>query len=295
MTCKSKISSVGIAAAMHKPEAVRWARQFACRLAELGVAVRLAGALQDHCQGDYGFGDEQYLAESDLVIVLGGDGSLLLMARSAAPLGTPVLGLDVGSFGFLSQDDPQYAFEHLEQLHSGHYRLEERLMLQATVQDSTGRVKAQENALNDAVVSCHDGRRVVSLEAFIDEDCIGDFRADGLIVATPTGSTGYSLSAGGPIVSPQVACMTLTAICPHTLGFRPLVIPAESQVRITVPEGGKRPGAIFLTIDGQQQHEVGELDSVIVTRAPYTVKLARMQSKSYVANLVDKLMSGLRQ
>lgn len=86
MTCKSKISSVGIAAAMHKPEAVRWARQFACRLAELGVAVRLAGALQDHCQGDYGFGDEQYLAESDLVIVLGGDGSLLLMARSAAPL-----------------------------------------------------------------------------------------------------------------------------------------------------------------------------------------------------------------
>ncbi len=295
MASGHNIATIGIIAAAHKPEAVRWAGLFAQRLAELGIAVKLAEALAPHCSGEYSFGDRAFLAESDLIIVLGGDGTLLSMARCAGPAGTPLVGLDVGSFGFLAKHSPEAALKNLEAVISGDLCIDERMMLQATVQHADGSIAAEDSALNEVVIASSDGRRVVSLQTWVDGEAIGTYCADGVMVATPTGSTGYNLSAGGPIIDPRMSCMVLTAICPHTLCSRPLLLPDSVEVRIGVPADGKRPGQILATVDGQESYVVGADCTVAITKATHRARLVRLRPESYFTNLVDKLMPGLAE
>ncbi len=295
MASGSDIRTIGIVAAMHKPEAVRWAAVFAQRLAERGVTVKLDEALAEQCTGDYAFGGKDFIVDAELVLVLGGDGTLLSMARSAAPAGTALLGLDVGSFGFLAKDSPETTLEQLDRIIGRDFQIDERFMLQLTVRNGAGGVAAQDTALNDVVISTGDGRRVVSLQTWVNGDEIGTYRADGLIVSTPTGSTGYNLSAGGPIADAQMSCMILTPVCPHTLSSRPLVLPAAAEVKVCVPPDGKRPGAVMATVDGQEKHPVDADGCVVVTQAAHRARLVRLQPWSYYANLVDKLMPGLRE
>jgi len=166
-------------------------------------------------------------------------------------------------------------------------------MLQAAVQDARGNLTVEAAALNDVVISSSDRRRVVSLRTWVDGEAIATYGADGLIVATPTGSTAYNLSAGGPIVDPRLSCLILTAICPHTLCIRPLLLAASAEVRVSVPPDGKRPEQLLVTLDGQDNYAVAPDAVVTITQAPHRARLVRLTPDSYFTNLVDKLMPGL--
>lgn len=294
MEAENAVSTIGIVAAKHRPEAMEWACMFATRFDELGLAVRLDEALVGICDDRFEYESREKVCETDLVVVLGGDGTLLSVARIAGPAGTLMMALDVGSLGFLAKARPEVIIEHLDEVVLGAFEIDERLMLKMTLIDSAGKVVATDTALNDIVVSARDGRKVVSLRAEIDGEELGTYRSDGLIVSTPTGSTGYTLSAGGPIVDTRISCLILTAICPHTLSSRPLVLPEYAHIRIEVPTGGKRPGEVYATGDGQVMHRVCEECAVIVTAAPTRARLVRLRQKSYFANLVDKLMPGMK-
>ncbi len=289
------IKTVGIVAAIHRPDALEWARVFAGRLMSMGANLRLISGLGEHCEPGLDCGDQSFVAESDLIIVLGGDGTLLSVARCAGPIGTPILGLDVGSFGFLAKGEPGAAMNDIERLLAGDFAIERRMMLKLSVYDAEGRLTAEDNALNDAVVSGADGRRVVCLRMEVDGEQFGTYRADGLIVATPTGSTGYNLSAGGPIVDPRLSCIILTAVCPHTLCYRPMVLPDHVRVRIRVPEGGKHPGLVTATADGQERYEIERTGSVVIEKAPHTAGLVRLHDRPYFPYIVEKLMPGLAE
>jgi len=288
-----QISRVGVIAATHRPEALHWAVQYTRRLRELGVEVRVSEQLRGHCGEEFAYGDKQFLADTDLVIVLGGDGTLLSMARCAGPVGTPMLGLDVGSFGFLAADAPDVTIEQLERVLTGDYMTESRQMLALSLENAAGEVIVEDSALNDVVISSRDGERMVSLQTEIDGELLGTYRADGLIVATPTGSTGYNLSAGGPVVEPNVSAIIVTAICPHTVSSRPIVLPDTVEVKVTVPRDERHTGPIRATMDGQETHAVALEWSVVVKRAAHEAHLVRLRRDFYFANLVEKLMPGL--
>lgn len=290
-----RISTVGIVAATHRPEAVEWARVFAERLSEMGAQLRLIEQLGENNEFRHCCGDQAYVAASDLIIVLGGDGTLLSVARCAGPIGTPILGLDVGSFGFLAKGEPGAAIGELDRLLAGEFAIEPRMMLRLSIEDADGTRTAEDCALNDAVVSGADGRHVVCLRTEVDGEQFGTYRADGLIVATPTGSTGYNLSAGGPIVDPRMSCMVLTAVCPHTLCYRPMVLPDHVQVRVCVPEGGKHPGVVTATVDGQKSYVLERNSSAVIEMAPHVARLVRLHDRPYFPYIVSKLMPGLAE
>lgn len=290
-----RIDTVGIVAAMHRPEAIEWARAFAGRLAEMGAQLRLIDELGDCRTAGCSCGDQAYVAASDLIIVLGGDGTLLSVARCAGPIGTPILGLDVGSFGFLAKGEPRAAIGELDRVLAGEFAIEARMMLKLSVQDAEGRIATEDCALNDVVVSGADGRHVVCLRTEVDGEQFGTYRADGLIVATPTGSTGYNLSAGGPIVDPRLSCIVLTAVCPHTLCYRPMVLPDHVQVRVSVPAGGKHPGVVAATVDGQKSYTIERDSSAIIEKAPHMARLVRLHDRPYFPYIVAKLMPGLAE
>lgn len=294
MHAENTVSTIGIVAAKHRPDAMEWACVFATRFDELGLEVHLDEALAGVCGGHFAYESRAKLCDSDLVVVLGGDGTLLSVARIAGPSETLLMALDVGSLGFLAKARPEVIIDHLDEVVSGAFEIDERLMVQMTLVDAMGNIMAKDTALNDVVVSACDGRKVVSLRVKIDGEELGTYRSDGLIISTPTGSTGYTLSAGGPIVDTRISCLVLTAICPHTLSSRPLVLPEYAQIRIEVPADGKHPGQVYATVDGQVNHELCQECAVIVTAAPQKAKLVRLRQKSYIANLVDKLMPGMK-
>src|SRR5258707_8267848 len=172
--------------------------------------------------------------ECDLILVLGGDGTLIAAAREAAPLGIPVLPINLGSLGFLTSFTLEELYPALEETIAGHLEASERMMLTASlVRD--GKVVESQRVLNEAVITKGALARMIELELLIDGDFVCRYRADGLIVATPTGSTAYSLSAGGPIVHPAVEAFVITPICPHTLTDRPVVVRDSSNIEVKLP------------------------------------------------------------
>jgi NAD+ kinase len=236
--------------------------------------------------------DRHALADTDLVIVLGGDGTLISMARDAGPPGTPLLGLDVGSFGFLATEEPEFAVEHLEQIVSGDFSIDERLMLQVSINHSGRSETIVDCALNDIIATGTDWHRAVKLKTSIGGRCVCSHRVDGMIISTPTGSTAYNLSAGGPIVDPGLDSMTVTAMNPHTLCFRPMVVPADSDICIELSPTRKPPPHISVHVDGQVAHEVPEGGQVMIQAAPHRAKLAHLRSRSFYDNLKAKLNMG---
>jgi len=221
----------------------------------------------------------------DCVVVLGGDGTLLQSARAVAPYGAPLFGVNVGQLGFLTEVEAAEALPGLQRVLEGKYVVEERMMLQATVERENGGADVY-TALNDAVITKGAFARLIHLETYVDDEYVETYSADGLIVATPTGSTAYSLSAGGPLVAPELELMLITPICPHTLSARPLVIPATSTVRV-VPRS--TPGEVMLTMDGQYGRHLTCGDRVLVRRAPFGVRFLRLNHRSFYRVLREKL------
>jgi NAD+ kinase len=227
-------------------------------------------------------------SQVNLLIVLGGDGTLLAAARVAAPCGVPILPVNLGGLGFLTSVTLEELYPALEHVLEGRHRISERVMLAVELLRG-GQAVERQRALNDVVINKGALARMVDLDLHIDGAYVCKYRADGLIVSTPTGSTAYSLSAGGPIVYPAVDAFVITPICPHTLSDRPLVVPDSVTVEVDF-EGSDEP--VYLTVDGQIGIELRGGDRVRVTKAPEKLKLVRAPKKTYYELLRSKLKWG---
>jgi NAD+ kinase len=226
----------------------------------------------------------------DIVIVLGGDGTILSIGSKAAESGAPVLGINLGGLGFLAETKIDEMFETLDKVITGSYTCTERLLLRGELIRGERKIQAFE-ALNDTVVNKASIARMIEIEVFLDGNFVIHFRADGLIAATPTGSTAYSLSAGGPIMHPALKDIIIAPICPHTLTYRPLVVSSESTIELV--NYAEKTEAV-LTIDGQQVIELEKKDRIIITRSPYKLKLIGSQKKNHFQILSEKLQWGKR-
>jgi NAD+ kinase len=223
-------------------------------------------------------------AQAHLAVVLGGDGSMLSAARTLAPAGVPLVGVNQGRLGFLTDIALGAMADAVGRIVAGEYATETRTMLDASV-SRAGQPVLDLGAMNDVVVSKGASGRLIELMVRIDAQFLYDLRADGLIVATPTGSTAYALSAGGPIIQPGVPALALVPICPHTLSNRPIAVAETATLEITM----KRGADARLHLDGQPQFDLAEGDRVEIRRAPHAVKLVHPPGYSYYAMLREKL------
>ncbi|HYA62380.1 MAG TPA: NAD(+)/NADH kinase, partial [Candidatus Sulfotelmatobacter sp.] len=224
----------------------------------------------------------------DLLLVLGGDGTILAASREAAPRGIPILPINLGGLGFLTSFTLEELYPALEDVLAGRAAIEERLLL-LVERTHNGDVLSQQRVLNEAVVHKGTLARMIALELYIDGSFVCRYRADGLIIATPTGSTAYSMSAGGPIVHPAVESILITPICPHTLSDRPVVVPNTSKVDLRLLE---HSDSAFLTMDGQIGVPLQAGDGVRVRRAAERLKLIHPPNKTYFEILRNKLKWG---
>ncbi|UCC73240.1 MAG: NAD(+)/NADH kinase [Gemmatimonadota bacterium] len=224
----------------------------------------------------------------DLLITLGGDGALLGGARWAGPAGTSVLGVNLGRLGFLTAITLEELEDALARIAGGDFVLDARMGLEVRLEHSTDAPEPF-YALNDAVLHRGGLVRVVHLKVWVDEEEVGLYRGDGVIVATPTGSTAYSLSAGGPIVDPWLDAIVVTPICPHTLAIRPLVLRANAQITLEVVSS---PEDLILTLDGQVGSQLKPGDRVVVCKARQPVPLVRLPGQSFFSMLRRKLKWG---
>ncbi len=285
-----EIRTVGVCLKIHASDGagepvrglVKW-------LEERRLGVRLdEGAAE--CVGRPGTDREALVAKVDLVVVLGGDGTLLSVARAAGPLSVPILGVNLGRLGFLTEIALDELFAALDRVLAGNARVEERMRLDVSA-ERDGRPLGSFLAFNDAVLNSLSFARMIDLEVFADGIAVTTYHADGLILATPTGSTAYSLSAGGPILDPSLAAIVMTPICPHTLTQRPLVLPESSRIEIEVHPRG---GSVQLTADGQEGVALEEGDRVKVSRSEHAVRLVVSPFRSRYEILRTKLHWGAR-
>jgi NAD+ kinase len=221
---------------------------------------------------------------ADLAVVLGGDGSMLSAARALAPQGVPLVGVNQGRLGFMTDIALGAMTEAMGRILAGEHSLESRTMLAATVSRAGQSILAA-NALNDIIVSKGGSGRLIEMIVRVDGQFVYDLRSDGIIVATPTGSTAYALSAGGPIIQPSVPALALVPICPHTLSNRPIAVGETATIELTL----KRAADARLHFDGQPQFDLQEGDCVAVRRADHAVKLVHPPGYGYYAMLREKL------
>ncbi|HZS42038.1 MAG TPA: NAD(+)/NADH kinase [Polyangia bacterium] len=279
---------VGLILKRGKPEAIDIAAELAPWLTARGWEVAVLGDPGVPAMDGARLVDERELgASSDLLVVLGGDGTLLRGAQYVADRGVPILGVNLGHLGFLTSCNPADARRALELAFDGKLTLEDRLRLRCQITRSNGE-KLERFACNDAVVSQGALARLIEIEALLDGARITRYRADGLIVATPTGSTAYNLAAGGPIVTPDVDAVVVTPICPHTLSNRPVVAPASSRIVVRLASAASH---VMVTIDGQWGTELGPDDVLEISRASPPLKLYRPEG-SYFDVLTSKLRWG---
>jgi len=285
------VRRIAIVSALHKPRA----QEATCRAVELlqaaGASVVVSPALAETCGLDCATCEDLTEAAPELMLVLGGDGTFLAAARMMAPIGVPLLGVDLGGFGFLAEEEPDRALAQIDRLLAGDFEIEERMMLRVEMVRA-GTVRAQFLGLNDAVIATGAFRRLVRLDLRVNDLPAGRFAADGLIIATPTGSTAYSLSAGGPIVEPTVEAMLITTICSHTLSSRPLVVRVDSLLEVTVESGRVPHDDLGLTVDGQETVDLLPADQVRVSRAQFSARLVQLGRRTFYDRLHAKLRWG---
>jgi NAD+ kinase len=225
----------------------------------------------------------------DWVVVLGGDGTLLGAARNIGRQGIPILGVNLGGLGFLTSIPLKGLYPAIERMLKGKLEVETRLMLEAKVLRMEDEI-CRFSVLNDVVINKGPLARIIDLDAYINEAFLTTFRADGLIVSTPTGSTGYNLSAGGPIIYPTMQSFILTPICPFTLSNRPIILPDSDTISIKM--GKKSEETVSLTLDGQVGFQFDYGDKVMIYKSSDRIKLVKSPNQSYFEILREKLMWG---
>ncbi len=274
------------------PEGVRLAREVVAFFQQRRVDVVLN---EDSAQAlgypALGAAEGDLAGRADVLVVFGGDGTILAAARRAAPRGIPILGVNLGGFGFLAEVSGSEVGGALTRLLEGDYRLDERMMLRAQVLQE-GRPAREFLALNDIVVTKSGYARLVRLRTEVNGQHLATYLADGVIAATPTGSTAYSLSAGGPIVHPDVDVIVLTPICAHTLNARAVVVSGADVITFRAQPLGAPASPPVLTVDGQEGHPLEADDLVRVERSPHRTRLIRLGREGFYSLLRHKLIWG---
>lgn len=285
------MKQVAIFAKVHDPRCQGVASELVTWLEERKCRPLVDTHLARHVGYARGLTEKQIRDRAELVVVLGGDGTLISVARLFSSRQVPIVGVNLGSLGFLTEITVEQMYPVLEQCLAGSHRITERMMLDVTVTRGDQEISRCQ-VLNDAVINKGALARIIELEARVNDDFLTTFKADGLIISTPTGSTGYSLSAGGPIVQPLMKCVLITPICPHTLTNRPIVLSYQSVIRITVKSSFDE--MVYLTLDGQVGVELQEGDCIEIKRAETTTALVTSPEKDYFAILRAKLKWGER-
>jgi NAD+ kinase len=291
---KITVRRVGILVKPQQPDAFKTV----CRLVEWCAARRIAVSCgpKSECsriEAETGCAvgvleHAELVREADLVVVLGGDGTMIAAARMIGDQGTPVLGINYGRLGYLAEFTVEEMVPALEAVVSGDYKLDHRLMLSAQVFRG-GEKRLHERVLNDVVISKSALARIIEIEARIDGRFVNRFRADGLIISTPTGSTAYNLSAGGPVIYPSMEAVVVTPICPHTLSNRPLVVPSDAEFELTLKTPDEE---VALTLDGQVGMPLQASDRVTVRKSATTFNIIQAHTRNYFDVLRTKLRWG---
>ena len=304
---KAEMKRVGVVARTNSREAIRTAAELADWLRRRDITV----AIDESSLRALSLSDVppfEVKKKYDLVVVLGGDGTLLSVARSVRH-GVPILGVNLGRLGFLTELSRSDLYPSLVKILAGDFELEERSIFDVTLRrkndgpqdrgaedDGAKKDGARKDggassyrAFNDAVIAKSALAKIIELELKIEGRVMGRYRADGLIISTPNGSTAYNLSAGGPILFPALAVAVLTPICPHTLSLRPLVLPDSGPIEVTLLTEHEED---YLTVDGQEGTSLGFRDTVTVQRSRSTAKLIRMSHRTFYDSLREKLKWG---
>jgi NAD+ kinase len=276
-----KIERVGVVVKPHAPNIEKVLRELMEYLEKEGIACLLEDVAARKLSMKGGVPREELPEQVDLVIVLGGDGTLLSIAHLAALKGLPVLGVNLGRLGFLTEVPIDETFLTLDAFLGGNEQIiSPRQMLKATCRDK------DYYCLNDVIINKGALARMIQIAIWIDDKEIAALKSDGLIMATPTGSTAYSLSAGGPIVQPYIPAIVLSPICPHTLSFRPMVVSSDSKIKLQLLTAGEE---VYLTLDGQRGVLLGKNEIIEVERAEFELRLVSSPKRNFFDLLKEKL------
>lgn len=291
---ESAIRRVGVVVKPHQHEAVRTLCELVEWLDERDIKLIGDPSLErERIEQETGCAietreREELAAHVDLLIVLGGDGTMIATARLIGDREVPVLGINYGSLGYLAEFRIEEVFPALQSILEGNYRLDRRVMLAVEHFRADERL-AESRVLNDVVINKSALARIIEIEAFFNGLFVNSFRADGLIVSTPTGSTAYNLSAGGPVIYPSMNAVVVTPICPFTLSNRPIVIPDSAQIELHLKTEKEE---VALTLDGQVGFPLVAGDRVLIHKSRATFNLVQPMNRNYFDVLRDKLKWG---
>ncbi len=292
MSKGKKVRKIGIVGLKSKKE-VRKMTAFLCALLEKSGIEPVVESTLGEASGVSQLAEAKEIPTlADMVFSLGGDGTFLSAVRLLSGSSIPVLGINLGGLGFLAECKVDEAEKMLKKIASGDYRVERRDMFAVRVEEK-GKTVWEGEALNEVVVNCGKATRIIDLELHIDGSHITTFKADGIICSTPTGSTGYSLSAGGPVVYPTLPLAVITPICPHTLANRPLVVSNENEIRFRTPASAPDE-KLTATVDGQMETPLKLRQEVVVTKSGSSVNLVKSPFVDYFSILKTKLMWATR-
>ena len=290
----NKTTSFGIWANTDKPafwkvlpDIVSWAKG---RGIDLHITTRIESQLKDLDLDYHLIESADDFAKLDFILTLGGDGTILSLARAVGDHGTPILGIHLGKLGFLAEVVLEDMFPRLDAVAAGNYNIQKRMVIKCIVKN--GNEPQTFYALNDIVVDRGKSQRLLNCELLANDDFVAKYNADGLIVATPTGSTAYSLASGGPIVMPTFGSMVVTPICPHTLTLRPIVFPDDQILEISFPINGREEMA--LAIDGQVNEYLKSTAKVVIKKATFKINMVNFMDSNYFNTLRTKLGWGVR-
>ena len=285
-----KMKKIAIFAKVHDPRCLGVAKELVAWLERRGLEPMVEAHLARHLEYPAGIPPELMPSRAELVVVLGGDGTLISVARLMEASQVPILGVNLGSLGFLTEITLDEMYPALERCLNGDFTVSERMMLKTEViRDDT--TISTHQVLNDIVINKGALARIIDLETFVDDYYLTMFKADGLIISSPTGSTGYSLAAAGPIIHPTLDCLVITPICPHTLTNRPIVVGSGAIITIRLKSVNED---VFLTLDGQVGMELKAGDVIRICRAEHRTRLIMSRSKDYFEVLRTKLKWGER-
>lgn len=290
----SHIKRIGIVLKPHQPEALKTLCDLTLWLADKGIEL-VGGPEVERERVEHETGcsvnevPSDKLAESvDLILVLGGDGTMIATARMISDHDIPVLGVNFGGLGYLAEFRIEELYSALESILSEQYRLDKRVMLHVDLQRGEDAVTGN-RVLNDVVINKSALARIIEIEAYLNDQFVNSFRADGLIISTPTGSTAYNLSAGGPVVFPSMNAIVITPICPFTLSNRPLVVPDDAVIELRLKTDKEE---VALTLDGQVGFPLRVDDRVLIRKSRTTFNLIQPSNRNYFDVLRDKLRWG---
>ncbi|MCF6265514.1 MAG: NAD(+)/NADH kinase [Desulfuromusa sp.] len=284
------MKKVGIYAKKNHPDAEQIASDICERFKLEKIEVLLEDSLAEQIGQVNGYADEEIPGLVDLVIVLGGDGTLISVARLVGERNVPIVGVNLGRLGFLTEITRDELPEMLERLIADDYQISDRMMLDASIHRDD-KVVGEFTVLNDVVINKGALARIIDMETYVDGRHLTSYKADGLIISTPTGSTGYNLAAGGPIIYPDINSLLITPICPHMLTNRPIMVWSRSVIEIKVKF---EDDVVFFTGDGQVGRKLLPGDRVKVRRSKSRTRLVSSPSKDYFEILRTKLNWGQR-